>query len=74
MKNWKTTVSGIGAALFSLLTALAALPETLGPVADTIPADWKPFVVKASIVSALALKIWNSIAQKDATPEPTQPK
>ena len=68
--NWKTTFSGIGAALFSLLTILAALPETLGPVADTLPPEWKPFLVKAGIAGMVGLKVVNSIVQKDANPSP----
>lgn len=63
--NWQTTVSGIGTALFSALTALAALPYTLGDLATAIPPNWKPRIFAASLTATIALRIWNSVAQKD---------
>lgn len=62
--NWKTTVSGIGTAIFGLLTALAALPYQLGDIATVIPPEWKSKVVTAGIIGTVGLKIWNSVAQK----------
>jgi len=76
MKNWKTTVSGIGAALMSLLGAIAALPYSLGEVATILPPVWKSRVAIGGFIAAFALKTINSIAQKDAappTPSPTPP-
>ncbi len=64
--NWKTTVSGVGAAIFSLLTILAALPYDLGDVATIIPPAWKGKLVTAGIIASLALRVWNSVAQKSA--------
>lgn len=66
MSHWKTTLSGIGAALMSALTIIAALPYELGDVATIVPAEWKAFVVKAGIVATIILKIINSTAQADA--------
>ena len=63
--NWKTTVSGIGAMIFSVLTALAALPYTLGDIATIIPPEYKAKVFLYSAIAAAALKVWNSVQQKD---------
>jgi hypothetical protein len=63
--NWRTSVSGIGAALFSLLTIVAALPYEAGGVADVFPVSLKPKIMMASAAAALLLKIANSLAQKD---------
>src|SRR4051812_5179578 len=63
--NWKTAISGIGAALFSVLTILAALPYESGGIADIFPVTWKSKILVASAIAAFALKVWNSIAQKD---------
>ncbi len=65
--NWRTSLSGIGAALFTALTVIAALPYQLGDMATIIPPEWKPLVVKASVISALVLKIINSVCSKDAS-------
>lgn len=63
--NWRTTVSGIGTAIFSALTALAALPYTLGEAATIIPPDYKAKVFTVSLFATVALRVWNSVAQKD---------
>ena len=63
--NWKTTVSGIGSALFGLLTMLAALPYDLGNIATVIPPDWKSKIVTVGVVATLGLRVWNSLQQKD---------
>lgn len=63
--NARTTLTGIGAAIFSLLTILAALPYEAGGVADIFPVAWKAKILMASAGAALILKVWNSIAQKD---------
>ena len=64
--NWKTTLSGIGAALTSALTAIAALPYQLGDVATIIPPAWKARVVIAGIISTVILKAINASVTKDA--------
>lgn len=66
MNNWKTTLSGILAALTSALTAIAALPYQLGEVATIIPAEWKARVTIAGIVATVILRSINSAVQKDA--------
>lgn len=63
--NWKTTVSGIGAAIFGLLTILAALPYEMGDVANLFPPAWKAKIAAVAALAAALLKIWNSVAQKD---------
>jgi hypothetical protein len=65
--NWKTTLSGIGAALTSALTAIAALPYQLGDVATIIPPAWKTRVVVAGLIATIILKSVNSFVQKDAS-------
>jgi hypothetical protein len=67
MNNWKTTISGIGAALTSALTTIAALPYQLGDGATIIPPAWKARVVIAGIISTVILKAINAYVQKDAT-------
>lgn len=62
--NWKTTFSGIGAAIFATLTVIAGLPYELGSVATIIAPQWKAKVVTAGLVATLLLKVWNAIAQK----------
>jgi hypothetical protein len=62
--NWKTTVSGIGAALFATLTILATLPFEMGDVANIFPLAWKAKIAVVAAISALILKVWNSIQQK----------
>jgi hypothetical protein len=62
--NWKTTVSGVGAALFEALTVLSGLSYALGDVATVIPPTLKAKVLVVSLGSGFALKVWNAIAQK----------
>ena len=63
--NWKTTVSGIGSAIFAILTTLSALPYTLGDVATIIPVEYKTKVFTVSAIATVLLRIWNSTQQKD---------
>ena len=70
MNNWKTTLSGIGAALTSALTAIAALPYQLGDVATIIPPAWKTRVVVAGLIATVILKSINASVTKDANPKP----
>jgi hypothetical protein len=65
--NWKTTVSGIGAAIADGLTMLAGLSYTLGDAATIIPPYWKPKVFAVSFVAAFIMRVWNSRAQKSKT-------
>lgn len=73
MKNWKTTVSGIGAAIMSLLGAIAALPYSLGEVATILPPVWKTHVAIGAFAASFILKTINSIVQKDAAPPTPSP-
>jgi len=66
MSNWKTTLSGIGAALTSALVAIAALPYQLGDVATIIPPAWKARVVVAGLVATVILRTINAAVTKDA--------
>lgn len=70
MKHWKTTLSGIGAALMSALAGLAALPYQLGDVATIIPPEWKARVVMVSLCAAFALRVVQSVTAADAAVKP----
>lgn len=69
----KTTLASIGVALTSTLTALAALPYTLGDVATIIPAEWKTRVFVASALATFILKVVQGVVSQDAKPTPTAP-
>ena len=65
--NWKTAVSGIGAAITALLASLATIsltPEAQGVIAFLNP-DQKKYVAIGGACAALAFKFWNSLVQKD---------
>lgn len=63
--NWRTTLSGIGAAIFALLSMLAVAPYSLGELATIIPPEYKSRILVASAVAAFLLRTWNSVSQKD---------
>lgn len=63
--NWKTSLTGIGTALFSCLTALSALPYTIGDLGNIIPPEYKAKLFAASLIATVVLRIWNSVLQKD---------
>lgn len=63
--NWKTSISGIGSAVFGLLTLLAALPYQLGDIATIIPPEYKAKIFLYGAAATSALRIWNSLQQKD---------
>ncbi len=65
--NWRTTISGIGTALFSSLTVLAALPYDMGDIANIFDPTWKRRITITAAVAAFALKWWNAVVQKDRT-------
>ena len=65
--NWRTTVSGIGAGISSLLAVLSTIsltPEGQAVVGFLSPSQ-KTTVAVGSAVAALAFKFWNSLVQKD---------
>lgn len=68
MRNWKTTLTAAGAALLSLLAALAAAPAELGDVSTILPAEYKAKIFGAAALAAFALKVINGYHQKDANP------
>lgn len=63
--NWRTSISGVGAALFAFLTMLAALPYEMGEIANIFPPAWKAKIATAAAIATLILKWWNALAQKD---------
>jgi hypothetical protein len=63
--NWRTTLTGLGAALSGLLAAVAAAPYELGNVAEIIPPAWKAKFFAASAIAAFILRAWNASLQKD---------
>jgi len=64
--NWKTTLASIGSALMSLLTVVAALPYSMGEVADILPPEWKPRVAIGAAVAAAILKVVQGVVSQDA--------
>lgn len=71
MRNWKTTLSGIGVAFMSALAAIAALPYQLGDMSTIIPPAWKARVTAAAITAAFILRVINSMATADVKPAPS---
>lgn len=63
--NYKTALTGIGTALFSVLTLLAALPYQLGDLATVIPPEWKSKVVVVGLIATTILRTLNAVYQKD---------
>ena len=64
--NWKTTLSGTLAAIVATLTVLAALPYSLGEIAEIFPDEWKPKIVTVGLLATLVLRIINAIQTQDA--------
>ena len=62
--NWKTSVTGIGTAIFAGLTFLSGLSYDVGPIALVIPAKYKSTVTWIAGAATAILWCWNSIAQK----------
>ncbi len=63
--NWRTSLTGMGTALFSLLTALAAVPYTIGDLGNIIPPEYKAKLFAVALTSAFILRVWNASLQKD---------
>lgn len=58
-KRFKPRWTGVGVALFSFVTALAALPYQLGDIATIIPPEWKAKVTAVGLGAAFVLRIIN---------------
>ena len=69
MKNWKTTVSGIGTACMAALAAISAAPAELGEASTVLPPEWKAPIFKASILAAFILRVIHSCVAQDAKKE-----
>jgi hypothetical protein len=65
--DWKTTLAGIGTAIFGLLTTLSALPYQLGDVATIIPPSWKAKVFTVGAVAMFLIRVWNGIITKQVS-------
>lgn len=55
----KPSWTGYGAAVMSVIAALAALPYTLGDMSVIIPSEWKPMVTGTALAAAFVLRIIN---------------
>lgn len=64
--NWRSSVTGLGTAIFGLLAFVSALPYTMGEVADILPPEWKPRIAIASAIAAAILKALQGGVSKDA--------
>lgn len=62
--NYKTSLTGIGTAIFSGLTALAALPYTIGDLGNLIPPEYKAKIFSVGLIATVVLRIWNSLLQR----------
>lgn len=65
MKNWKTTITGVGAAVATTLGIVAQLPYDLGDLATFMDPSAKKWVTVVGLSCGLALKVWNSFLQAD---------
>lgn len=63
--NWKTSVSGIGAAVMSFLTILSMAPYELGELSTVIDPHWKERLTLVSAIAAFILRLINSHYSKD---------
>lgn len=63
--NYKTSLTGFGTAIFSLLTALSAVPYTIGDLGNIIPPEYKAKLFTVALASAFILRVWNASLQKD---------
>ncbi len=68
--NWPKFWTALSGAILSTLTVLAALPYTLGEVAEIIPSEWKPIMVKVGLVATLILRVAYGIIPT----KPVEPK
>ena len=65
-----TRISKVIATIASLCAFLAVAPYTIGEVALIIPPEWKPLVLKISLVSYI---IGRLLAHLFGTPPPSSP-
>lgn len=64
--NLKTTLTGIGSAVFSILTVMALVPAQIGDLSTILPEKYKGWIIIVGSVGAFGLRIWHSVAVKDA--------
>ncbi len=64
--NYRTTLLGLGSAVFAFLTMLAAAPYELGEVAQFIPPEHKAKLFIASAIATMILRIWKNYQTADA--------
>lgn len=65
MKNWKTTITGVGAAIMTTLGIVAQIPYDLGDLSTVLDPTLKKYVTVVGLSAGLILKIWNSFLQAD---------
>lgn len=65
MNDWKTTATGVGSALTSALTVVAALPYDLGDASVIIPPKYKEGITIAGIIATILLRVLNGVFAKD---------
>ena len=66
MKDWKTTLTGIGVAVTALLTTVAMVPNDTGM--QYIPEPWRSRIIIAGSLSALSLRVAKSLFTADSKP------
>ena len=66
--NWKTTLSGIGNTIASILLVISLIPYTLPTeLSDILSPTAKRNLLIVGLIAKTVLGIWNSIQQKDKT-------
>jgi len=64
--NWKTSVSGIGDTIASILLAISLIPYTLPTELSTLLSpNLKKDLLIAALVAKTILGVWNAVQQKD---------
>lgn len=66
--NPKTFWVGLGSGIMSLLTVIAALPYSMGDVANIFPPQYKTYIAVSSAIAAAILKAAQGVVSADAKP------
>jgi hypothetical protein len=62
--NWESTVSGVGAAIFFILTTISTISLQFGDLLSLFSSSTKKDVAIASAIATGLLKGWNALVQK----------
>ena len=65
--SWRTSISGMGAALTTGLTLLAGAPYALGDAATVIPPEWKARIFMWAGGATVLLQLIHARSAKDTS-------